>query len=358
MHHGGAERVIASLCRNLDKNKFRVSVFGSAACGAIGEELLSQGYDVFSSTDMAETVSPYRKFLLLKKLLKDKDIDIIHTHDTGTLVDAAQCRLLGAKTRLVHTFHFGNYPHKKKYALLLESIFSRLANRLVAVGYEQAKIIAKTLHISPSRLETIYNGVELSQQPPESDLVEPYRNKENSPTIICSISTLTVQKGLSYLIDAADKLRRNKVNCVILIVGDGPLRQGLEERCQLLGLSEMVYFLGWVPNAATQLLPNIDIFCQSSLWEANSIALLEAMAAGIPIVTTNVGESRHIINEGENGNIVKPRDPDELASALAALVSDQQLRQVYSKNAQKDYFEKYTVEQMISNYSQLYESLV
>jgi glycosyltransferase involved in cell wall biosynthesis len=358
LHHGGAERVVASLCRNLDKKRFQVTVCWNKACGAIGDELKSQGYDVVGLPEINSNISPYFKFLVLKKLINEKNIHILHTHDTGTLVDGAQCRLLGSTIKIVNTFHFGNYPHLDKRILFMEKIFCKLAHSLVPVGYEQAKIIGKTHRISQARLKTIYNGIEISKETPDADLIAPYRNMDTDPTIICSISTLTKQKGLPYLIDTAHDLKRNNVNCVLLIVGDGPLRAELEEKCRDLDLSEIVYFLGWVPNAAAKLLPLVDVFCQSSLWEANSIALLEAMAAGIPIVATEVGESTHVIEDGKNGLVVKSRDPHALAQALEKLVNNKQLRQDFSKRVQQDYYEKYTVEKMISNYSQLYESLV
>ena len=89
----------------------------------------------------------------------------------------------------------------------------------------------------------------------------------------------------------------------------------------------MVHFLGWVPNAADKLLPSLDVFCQSSLWEANSIVLLEAMSAGLPIVTTAVGESMHVIDNGISGLIVDPANPVALADALADVIADPERRQ-------------------------------
>lgn len=355
MHHGGAERVVASLANNLDKDRYRVTICWSTLRGHIGNELMALGHEVIGLPEIDATSSPYLRFLVLKKLIREKSIDILHTHDIGSLVDGAQCILIGSKARLIHTYHFGNYPHLKRRYILMETLFSRVAKGLVAVGHEQAKVMTKTLHLPASRLITIYNGVEIKKSEAENDIVEPYRQKYNNPTVICSISTLTEQKGIPYLLDTAKILHQKNVNYILLIVGDGPLRQQLEEKCLQLGLENRVHFLGWIPDAAINLLPFIDIFCQSSLWEANSIALLEAMAAGVPIVTTEAGESRHIINEGKNGMIVKPRDPAGLATALESMVANPQQRQEMGQAAQRDYKEKYTVSNMISNYSELYE---
>ena len=358
LHHGGAERVVASLCNHLDKSRFSVTVCWRSARGAIGEELMAQGHEVIGLRELAPAVTPYRRFLVLKKLMHDKRIDVLHTHDTGALADGAQCRIFGSKTKLVHTFHFGNYPILRKRYVLMEMIFSRMANHLVAVGIEQAKQIRKALRLSSSRLDTIYNGVGLQTFDSSADPIKLYRDRPGQPVVIGSISTLIEQKGLPFLLETADILRRRKTNCIFLIVGDGPLRQELESKRKRLGLTDTVHFLGWVPNAAHNLLPFLDIFCQSSLWEANSIVLLEAIAAGLPIVTTDVGESRHVIEEGRSGRIVRPRDPAGMADALAVLVEQKGLRQQMGCSARQDFADKYTVDKMIARYQEVYERIV
>ena len=357
LHHGGAERVIATLCNNLDPERYQIIVCCREARGAIGEELREQGFELIGLAELNPDVTPRRRFLVLKKLLKERRIDIVHTHDTGALVDAAQCCLLASKARLVHTFHYGNYPNRKPGHLMLEILFSRIANQLIAVGYEQAKLICKTLYLSSFRVKTIYNGVEMPVIEPQEDLTAPHRNKKGDPVIIGSISTLTEQKGITYLLDVAEILQRRKVNCIFLVAGDGPLRQGLEEKCRQLKLTNMVHFLGWVPNAVNRLLPALDIFYQPSLWEANSIVLLEAMATGLPIVTTDVGESRHVVDEGHCGRIVEAQDSIGMADALAELVSQPQLREKMGDYAQSKFLSNYTIDRMIEGYERMYESL-
>lgn len=358
LHHGGAERVIASLCSHLDKKRFSVTVCWRAARGAIGEELMAQGYEVVGLPEIDPNVSPHRRFLTLKRLLGTKRIDVLHTHDTGALADGAQCRLVGATTKIVHTFHFGNYPILKKKYVWMERCFSRMAHSLVAVGFEQAKQIQQALRLSSERLRVIHNGV---AEPIYDEMVDPlqsYRQQSHHPVIIGSISTLIEQKGLPVLLEAAAILRQRRVPCVFVIAGDGPLRKMLEEKSRELHLTDMVHFLGWIPNAASNILPYLDIFCQSSLWEANSIVLLEAMAVGLPIVTTDVGESRHVIVDGQSGLIVKPRDPEALAGALTLLIQQKELRERMKRSARQTFLEKFTVHRMVAHYQHVYESLM
>ena len=358
LHHGGAERVIASLCRHLNPDRYTITVCWRVARGRIGEELREQGFDIVGLPEIEPEVSPYRRFLVLKKLLRTLRVDVIHTHDTGALADAAQCRLLGAKAKIVHTFHFGNYPNLKRSHLLMELVFSRFAHRLIAVGYEQSKKIQHSLRLSESRITTLYNGVECIASSDCRKTVPGAQDIPHGKVVIGSISTLTKQKGLFVLLDAAEILRDNGVQCVILVAGGGPLQPDLERVVQERRLEDMVRFLGWVDKAAEQLLPSLDIFCQSSLWEANSIVLLEAMSAGLPIVTTDVGESRHVIEEGFSGLVVEPGNPAALADALADLVKNAELRMSMGGRAKQKFDDQYTVDRMIGNYESVYEALI
>ena len=238
LHHGGAERVVESLCRKLDSERYAVAICWRTARGDIGETLKSEGYEIIGIPEIRPDVSPYRRFLVLRRILKEFHIDIVHTHDRGSLVDAAQCRLLGSKTKIVHTFHFGNYPNLEKRYLYMDMVFSRFCDRLIAVGHEQAKLIQSALYLRDSRLSTLYNGVENVTGASDSDYITRISGIPKDATVIGSISTLTDQKGLFVLLDAAAILRDRGANCVFVIAGGGPLRSDLENKVQEFGLGE------------------------------------------------------------------------------------------------------------------------
>jgi glycosyltransferase involved in cell wall biosynthesis len=358
LHHGGAEQVIASLCRNLDREMFEVSILWRSGCGLIGEQLRAEGFELIGVPELSKKVSPYTRFLLLRRFLKERQIDVVHTHDTGALIDAAQCRLLRSRTAVIHTFHFGNYPNLRRAYLILEAVFSRLVDKLVAVGYHQAEQIRQSLRLGDDKLDVIYNGVASaeSEQTPAEGRGQESVGDQNRLTI-CSISTLTPQKGLPILVDAARILRDRGLFFQLVIAGDGPLMTELRQQTESLGLSQMIEFRGWVANAAREMLPTADVFCQSSLWEANSIVLLEAMAAGMPIVTTRVGESSHVIDDGKTGMVVDCASAESLADALQRLIEDQDLRRELGENARRRFEENYTVDKMIRSYEKAYVQL-
>lgn len=357
MHHGGAERVIACLCRNLDPERYAVTVCWRASRGDIGEELGAQGFEVVGLPEIKPGVSPYTRFLVLKKLMKERRIDVIHTHDTGALADAAQCRMLGSGAKIVHTFHFGNYPNLRTAYKNMERLFGRFAHRLIAVGHEQAKRIRRSLYLPGSKLSTIYNGVEPPGTGSGSAAFSGLPALPENTVVIGSISTLTEQKGLFFLLESAAILKDRGAAFVFLIAGGGPLEAELKRKARDLGLSDRVHFLGWVEQAAEVLLPSLDVFCQSSLWEANSIVLLEAMAAGAAIVTTDVGESRHVIDQGVGGLVVEPGQAGQLADALQRMIDNPKQRSDMGRRAREKFGDNYTVDNMVRNYATVYEQL-
>src|SRR5262245_37116803 len=110
---GGAEVVIAHLARNIDRQRFNIIVGHLKARGNIGDELARDGIEVVSAARLNQGRPNYFTFLDLLRLVRERQVDVIHTHTTHSLVDAAMCKLFAPRVKVMHTFHFGNYPHVK-----------------------------------------------------------------------------------------------------------------------------------------------------------------------------------------------------------------------------------------------------
>jgi glycosyltransferase involved in cell wall biosynthesis len=119
-------------------------------------------------------------------------------------------------------------------------------------------------------------------------------------------------------------------------------------------LQDNVYFLGWVDSASSAILPLFDIFIQSSLWEAMSVVILEAMMAGKAIVATKVGENVHVIDNGINGYLVEPGSTEKLVYYMDKLIRSKPLRDKLGTDAQLKSHKNYTIQNMINNYEELY----
>jgi len=356
LHIGGAERVIANLAKYLDKDRFRVMVCHLLEKGVIGEELEKQGVPIIGVRRHDDPVRRYLSFLELRKIVKEYHINLLHSHTTYSLCDSSLCRITIPGIRTVHTFHRGNYPNHDKRYMRMEKFFSRFSDQLVAVGIEQGRKIADTFRFPGARLRTILNGVE--DKPAEVDPVWAERLKNDGRLVIGSISTLIEQKGITHLLDAARDVLRAGAHPLFVIIGEGHLRPQLEAQCRSLGLEDSVLFTGWIPNAASRVMPLFDVFVQSSLWEAMSMVVLEAMAASRPVVVTDAGDNRHVVESGRSGLVVAPGDSRRLAEALLSLISSTEERARLGSAARARFELHYTARKMAEKHEDLYSRLL
>lgn len=349
---GGAEVVIQRLAQTLDRSRFNLVICCLKDQGAIGEELARDGVEIVVLRDPSDTRVDYFTFLKLRKLIREKRIDVVHTHTADALAEAALCKLLSPRIKLIHTFHFGNYPHRRNPELWMERLFSRVANRLLAVGEVQRQQLRRVFGFGDRAVGRVWNGVNFSAPKP-ANLAEAGAKR---PLLVGTIATLIEQKGLFDLLAVAKRVSEKRNDIRFVIVGEGALRPRLEAMRKEMGLDDVVTLAGWVKDAARVTLPTFDIFFQPSLWEAMSIALLEAMAAARPIVTTRVGENPHVIEDGVDGLIVEPKDIDGMAAALRRLADDPELRARMGSAAARKAERQFTVEHMTRAYEEIYAS--
>ncbi len=350
---GGAEIVIRDLARNLDRDRFNVSVCCLKALGPTGKELAEEGLDISVLPKADPDRVDYFTSLQLRRVLRDKQIDVVHSHTAHALFDATVCRCLSRSVKLVHTFHFGNYPHQPGRTLLMEGVSSRFADRLVAVGQVQREQIKQTYRLRDGAISTVLNGVDL----PTSGSGDPAFRRSlgaEGKILVGAIAHLCPQKGLHDLLSVARRVQEVRKDVHFVVVGGGDLHGELERHRQDLGLDETVTFTGVLTHAAARALPSFDVYFQPSLWEAMSISILEAMAAGKAIVSTDVGEAPHLIEHGAEGFLFKPGDVEGMTSAILALSKDARLRSLTGEAAARKVAERFTVDHMARAYEKVY----
>ena len=349
---GGAETVIRHLAQTIDRRRFNVTVCHLKQRGYVGDELLRDGVDVIGVTDVPQSKVDYLTFLKLLKIIRARRIQVIHTHTAHGLVDACLCKLLAPGLRVVHTFHFGNYPHTQRRIMWMERLFSRLTDRLFAVGDVQRRQLQRTYRFKDTAISTIWNGVAF----PTGEADPSFRARagaENRP-LVGTIATFIEQKGLADLLTVARLVCDEGHDVRFAIVGDGHLRPMLEARRRDLGLDDTVALTGWMTNAADLALPTFDVFFQPSLWEAMSVVILEAMAAGKAIVATRVGETPNIIEDGVDGLLFDPGDVRGMAAAIGRVTSDATFRHRLGAAARRKVEQQFTVQHMTDAYERAF----
>jgi glycosyltransferase involved in cell wall biosynthesis len=150
---------------------------------------------------------------------------------------------------------------------------------------------------------------------------------------------------------------RSEPTARLLVVGDGPLRPALEQKAKERGLNGTVRFLGTVPGAA-RLLPHFNVFVLSSVWEGMSNGLLEAMAAGRPVVATRVGGNPEVVVDGETGLLVPLRDPRAMADAVLRLLRDPELARRMGEAASRRARTEFSIPRMVRRMESLYDELL
>jgi glycosyltransferase involved in cell wall biosynthesis len=300
----------------------------------------------------------------LTKFLRSEPYQIVHTHTSKAgFVGRLAARLAGVPV-IVHTahgfaFHEDSPASVRRFYSALERLASRWCDRIVTVS-EFHRTWAIELRIcSPRRIIAIPNGIAEVVRNREVGLAEVRREMgaRHGDLVILSMARLAPDKGLEYLIEAAAILPRTGRRIRIVIAGDGPERDRLEQLAAHLGVTDRVVFLGFREDVG-DLLAASDLVVLTSLREGLSIALLEAMAAGKPIIATSIGSQREVASRADMARLVRPADTLALSEAIVRLAGDEALMARLGASARAVYESHYTENRMLRSYRQLYFDLL
>jgi glycosyltransferase involved in cell wall biosynthesis len=232
------------------------------------------------------------------------------------------------------------------------------ANAIVAVSNSLSENIVNRTPLWASKTKVIYNGINTADfKCLASDSLRNKMGWNEDDIIIGSLGNIRTAKAYDVLLQAAALLKEhsNQFRFVIAGQGKGDLYEELLKLKSDLGLDDIVYFLGFNDDPA-ELLSNLDFFLLSSSSEGFSIATLQAMAAGLPVIATRSGGPQEIITHKENGWLVAPESPALIAGALIKLSNDDVLCHRLAKSGKAHVIENFDVKNMISSYEKIYRA--
>ncbi|HEX2030308.1 MAG TPA: glycosyltransferase [Actinomycetota bacterium] len=321
---GGAEQLLASASRHLDAARFRYEVayllpWKDALVGAIEAAGLPT-----HCLDGGRGVGWVRR---LRELVRDRRIELVHAHSPVPAVAARTA--LPRAVHQVYTEHnvWARYRRPTYWANLVT--FGR-NDHVFAVSDEVRASIRYPAPLDGLRrppVETLYHGLDWSTLPPPAPRAEARAAlgiPDDAP-VIGTVGNLTAKKDHATLLAAAVVLRRSVPGLRVVVVGTGPLEEELRRRRRELGLEEIVLMTGFRDDAP-RLMGAFDAFVLSSRYEGLPIALLEAMALGIPAAVTSVGGNAEVLTDGTDGLLVPSGDAPGLAEAVGRLLGDEALR--------------------------------
>jgi glycosyltransferase involved in cell wall biosynthesis len=349
---GGAEAVVASLASGLDPASYR-----SVVC------LFRDGWlrDRCERLGLETHVVPMRGMLDLgwlrrfTRLLRDRGVDVIHAHEFGANTYGALAgRLAGVPA--VATVHGRSYYADCRRRRLAYRVVSRAA-AMVAVSEDVKRFVVETTGVAAARVRVVLNGVAAAA--PVSEEVRASLRADlglrDGERVVTVVGSLYPVKGHRHLLQAVPQVLESSPSTVVLIAGRGSCERELREQAKRLGIEAQVRFLG-LRGDVPVLLATSDVFVLPSLSEGLSIAILEAMAAGRPVVTTRVGGNPELVLHGQTGILVPPADAPALASAVIALLTNPAAARRLGENGQRHVTERFGIEAMVRQYEAIYNA--
>lgn len=353
---GGLERVVLSLADWQRSRGDRSDIVCLFHEGALAAQSRAAGIPV-SSINKKPGIDVGAIWSLRRHLVERRP-DVVHTHNAAAHYYAAAAVTGLGPGRLINTRHGMGASTGARRQMLLYRAALNGTQRVVTVCAAARDRFVETRQIPASKASVIPNGTAVAQMQPRSTLAK-HRllaalGRPLETVLVGVVGRLSAIKNHELLFDVMRRLRAIDRCVDLVVIGDGERRSHLEARVQELALASCVHFLG-MRNDVNQLLSALDVFALSSTSEGYSLALVEAAAAALPIVATDVGGNREIVQHDRSGLLVASQDASAMAASLARLVDDPALRERMGAQARQWALQNGSIDAMGAAYRALYE---
>ena len=354
---GGGPSHVLELVRHLPRPEFAATVAGPAG-GPYGGLFIESGARF---VDIRTDRLAVRPFLEVLRLIRRDGIDLVHSHGKGAgLYGRLAARRAGIPA--IHTFHgihHADYPAGLGRAYLaLERGLARITQAIVHVSESQA-LEAAGLGLAPAeRSHVIVNGIDAARVAGAAMTREAARQSlqlEPEALVIGTVARFDPVKGLDALLRAFAIVAAAEPDARMVLLGDGPEASRLRSLVAGLGIETRVRFPGFIAGAS-RLLPAFDLYASASRKEGLPLALLEAMACGLPVVATRVPGHMDVVEQGVTGLLVAPDDPYALGRALRDLMAEPAGRKAMGQAGRQRVQHRFAASRMAAETAGLYRS--
>jgi len=355
---GSAEVQVLNLIRKIDKSRFAVSL-----C------LFNEGHAEMEKTAAGHVESVFilnfrwhrfpASFFRLAAYLRKGRLDVVHCHLTpADIFGRAAAWTAGVPVRV--TTEHGKGLWKSGARLLVERMLNKITDARICVSRDIMELRRAREHTPAGKLVYIPNAVDPDQfgRPARGrDAVMAQFGWPPGDPLVLSVGRLVSAKDYTTLVEAFSILASRIPAARCLIAGEGECRGEIEEAISRLGIGKSLVLAGSRGDVA-DLLAAADIFVMSSIREGLPVSMLEAMAAGTPVVSTAVGGIPDAVADGESALLVPPRDPEALAGAMERALEDGDLRGMLAGNASRVVEERFSMRSAADALGAVYEGLV
>lgn len=355
---GGAEKVLVDIVNHLPE-EFESIVCCLKTSGIMAHRFVKNNLKIIELNK--RNGNDFKLVFKLRHLLVKHEIDVVHAHNWNTFCESIlACILSKGSKRIIHTihgYHF-DYPNslygqfKKRIRHFIEKLLSFRSYKICTVSNEIKRYIENEIQIKGSKIEVVLNGIDVDADAPYSISTSVINNKNNFFSL-CFVGRLAVVKNLYTLLNAMKIIRKSISSIRLFIVGDGPERISLEAYAQEIGIDDCVIFLGYRDDVKS-ILRSMDVLILPSFYEGISVALLEAMSCGRPVIASQVGGNVETVIHNETGLLFPPRDINALAECVIELYSNPELCHRMGRNAKTRARKNFNIKTTIIQYVELY----
>jgi glycosyltransferase involved in cell wall biosynthesis len=335
------------------------------------ESAKKQGIEIIDIPSLVRRISPIndvRGLVALFRHIRKIEPHIVHTHTSKAGIIGRLAAWLARVPIVIHTPHghvfYGHFGKSlSRMFLQMEKLLGRITHHQIALTPEEGNDYVNLGVAKSNNISVIHSGVDLNCFKRSKTESNPGRNELAIPPdslVVGYVGWLIPIKGVTYLLGAMAEVAQRHSNSLLLLVGKGDEKGEeeikLKEQVENLGLADNVRFLGWRPDV-DEIMGCFDIFVLPSLNEGMGRVLVEAMAAGLPIVASSVGGIPDLVKHGENGLLVPPANEGALERAISDLLSDEARRKNMGETG-KRMCRPYSVEAMVDKIDALYKDLL
>lgn len=352
---GGTETHIMELASRLDRSRFTVTVCALKPNGTLAQELKKRGVRVLSLDGAGKLDA--RVILRLFQLLRVEQPDVVQAFLFWANVAARACGRILRAFPVISSYH-DEVVSEGWLVRVMDRLTLHWTQRVVCCSHAVSRSIVSRIGARIEHCTMIPFGVDVEQFDSAAAATRRELGLRDSGKVIGTVCRLVEpKKGLTVLLRAMAQLARRygQPPCQLVIVGDGPSRGELEALREQLGLSSWIVFTG-SRRDIPRVLHALDAFVLPSLYEGFGIAILEAMAAGKPVIATTVGGIPEFVLPEETGLLVEPRNVQALADAIDRLLSDPQQAEAMGAKGRVHARENYRISEIVRQHEQVYSA--
>jgi L-malate glycosyltransferase len=355
---GGAEILISRIVQRLSpRYEFVVACLDEV--GELGEMLAAEGIRVVHLG--RRPGFDWRCVQNLSRHCREASVQLIHAHQCTPFAYALATRIIGRRPPILLTEHGRFYPdHPSLKRKCFHCLLTGANDRFVAVGRSVRQALVDNEGLPSARLEVVYNGVNMESSPSDPCSRASVRAEfgvSDRECLVLQVARLDAIKDHRTALRALALATQCEPHMRLFIVGDGPERATIQQEIVNHSLSDRVAMLG-PRRDVPRLLAAADVFLLTSVSEGIPVTILEAMAAGVPVVATNVGGVPELLNDGVTGLLAPAGDAASLADALLRLAGDPVLRGQFAERARRHAESEFSESRMIQRYDSIFQEML